>query len=174
VPILVALLIVAYFVLGILVVNKLTAVDPQKVLYDQTVVAISGNSYTVQGGAYNIQGVVGGIRKDGSLIGIFSAPQQLNDASKTSIRTLDNAQPALTVGEHISLQGNIWTTDPKAALGLKYTNVVYKAPLGDTHAWLIPPAGSDKPTSTWTIGVHGINADKTEMLRFINRSRQST
>jgi pimeloyl-ACP methyl ester carboxylesterase len=162
------LFLIAYFVLGWIVADKLTAVDPQKVLYDQTITAISGNSYTVKGSAYSVPGVIGGIRDDGSMIGIFSKPQQNSDTDTTSTRTLDMLVNDLSVGQHISLQGNIWTSNPESALGFPYKDVTYKSTLGDMHAWLIQPElTEDNPTSTWTIGVHGINADKTEMLRFI-------
>jgi predicted alpha/beta-fold hydrolase len=161
---LVLLCIIGFFVLGWIGSSKLIAINPQKIAYDQTITAIENNHYTTRGSAYNINGVVGGIRTDGSMIGIFSAPTNIDVTANTSTRTLTTAPaPVLRVGETISLQGNIWTTDPKTALGLDYRDVTYPSQLGPMNAWLIPGPSA----TTWVIGVHGVGADKTEMLRFI-------
>jgi predicted alpha/beta-fold hydrolase len=40
---------------------------------------------------------------------------------------------------------------------------MYRGPLGPMKAWLVPTPNSTK----WTIAVHGIGANKTEMLRFV-------
>lgn len=150
--------------------GKLLAINPQKVEYDQTIVAIDGDSYTISGGAYSIQGVAGGIRTDGSMIGIFSAPTNSDSAKQTATRQLTGLTgPTPSVGDKISLQGNIWTSDPKAALGLDYETVQYNSPLGAMNAWLVP----GKSKTTWTIGVHGIGADKNEMLRFVKPVHQA-
>lgn len=144
--------------------GKLLAINPQKVQYDQTIEAVDGNNYTISGSAYNIQGVVGGIRTDGSAVGIFSAPTNSDASKQTATRQLTGPSgSALSVGDKISLQGNIWTSDPKTALGLDYETVQYTSPLGAMNAWLVP----GKSKTTWTIGVHGIGADKNEMLRFV-------
>lgn len=158
------LFLLAFFAVGWLVSSKVLKVATQTVAYDQTILAIDGNNYTISGGAYNITGVVGGIRDDGTMIGIFSAPRDLNQAAETSIRTLPDApSPALQVGDKLSLQGNIWTSDPQKALGLAFQDVSYASPLGNMKAWLVPGSSATE----WVIGVHGIGADKTEMLRFI-------
>jgi uncharacterized protein len=159
-----ALLLVGFLVIGWITSSKILAVSPQAIEYDQTITAIAGERYTISGSAYNVQGVVGGIRTDGSMIGIFSRPTDVQTGNTTSIRTLNTVTGRpLEVGQKISLQGNIWTTDPKTALGIDYQTVTYPDPLGPMHAWLIP--GSDN--NVWTIGVHGNGGDKTEMLRFI-------
>jgi uncharacterized protein len=158
------LFLLAFFAVGWLVSSKILKIATQTVAHDQTILAIDGNSYTIKGGAYNIMGVAGGIREDGTMIGIFSAPRDLNQSAQTSIRTLtDTPSPALQVGRKLSLQGNVWTSNPKEALGLDFQDVTYVAPLGDMHAWLVPGSSATK----WVIGVHGIGADKTEMLRFV-------
>jgi predicted alpha/beta-fold hydrolase len=158
------LFIIVFFAVGWIVSSRAITVNPQKVVYDQTVSAIAGNTYTITGGAYNILGIAGGIRSDGSMIGIFSAPTSLNSSTQTSTRALsESPSSALSVGDKISLQGNIWTTDPKTALGLDFQNVTYSSPIGDMKAWLIPGANA----TTWVIGVHGTGADKTEVLRFV-------
>ena len=158
------LFLAAFVAVGWLVSSRVLKVTTQTVVYDQTVLSIDGDKYTMSGGAYNITGVVGGIRDDGSMIGIFSAPSAMNDAAKTSVRTLPAApSPALHVGDKLSLQGSIWTSDPEQALGLSFQNVTYDSPLGAMKAWLVPGPRA----TTWVIGVHGIGADKTEMLRFI-------
>jgi uncharacterized protein len=159
------LLIVACFTVGWIASSQLVAVSHQKIEYDQTVTAVNPSYITTTGGAYNIQGQVGGYRSDGSLIGVFGPPKDLDDKHRQSTRPFSSMSPPVpAVGDNISLQGGIWTSDPKTALGLEYKDIVYDGPLGAMHAWLIAPSrDSGKP---WTIGVHGIGADKTEMLRF--------
>jgi predicted alpha/beta-fold hydrolase len=158
------LFLLTFFVVGWLVSSKALKVAPQTMVYDQTILAIDGNDYTIGGGTYSITGMVGGIRPDGTMIGIFSAPTAVNPAAATSVRTLsDTPSPELRVGDKLSLQGNIWTSDPKQALGLAFQDVSYTSPVGDMKAWLVPGSSAKE----WVIGVHGIGADKTEMLRFI-------
>jgi pimeloyl-ACP methyl ester carboxylesterase len=159
-----ALAVAALTIIGWIASSKIIAVSTQKVEYDQTIQAINNNAYTISGSAYNVQGIMGGIRSDGSMVGIFSQPTDSNPTTATSTRTiasLSGAQPK--VGDKLSLQGNIWTTNPKAALGLDYTDITYNSPVGSMKAWLISGTNS----IAWTIGVHGIGADKTEMLRFV-------
>lgn len=164
VPAVLALLVIVFFVVGWYFSNKFIAVKLQKVEYDQTVQAVNGEEYTISGSAYDVDGIMGGIRTDGTMIGIYSAPQVKDVSAKTSTRkltALNGTKPA--IGDKISLQGNIWTTDPKTALNIDYQNITYEGPLGTMDAWLVPSPGSSK----WTIAVHGIGAHKREMLRFI-------
>lgn len=158
------ILLIAYVAVGWYFSSKLFEISPQKVAYDQTITAIEDASYTFIGSAYDIDGVVGGIREDGSMVGLFSAPTKLDEQTQTSTRELQaRSGTELKRGEEISLQGNIWITDPKQALGVDYQDVTYKSPVGDMDAWFIP--GQSK--TSWTIGVHGIGAHKNELLRFI-------
>lgn len=163
-PIVFILFIIAFFAIGWFFSSKLINVKLQEVEYDQTVQAVTGEQYTISGSAYDVDGIMGGIREDGSMIGIYSAPLSKDVESKTSLRALAQLTgSAPKAGEKISLQGNIWTTDPKQALGIDFKTVKYEGPLGQMDAWSIPSKNSDK----WTIAVHGIGAPKREMLRFI-------
>jgi hypothetical protein len=163
-PVVVVLFIIAFFAVGWYASGRVINVNLQQVAYDQTIEAVHGDTYTIAGSAYDMNGIMGGIRSDGSMVGIYSAPLSINNTTHTSIRMLSNStNPKPHVGEKISLQGNIWTTDPKTALGIEYHNITYSDPIGPMGAWLIPSPDSTK----WVIGVHGIGADKTEMLRFI-------
>lgn len=144
--------------------GKLFEMKTQVVDFDQTVQRVAGQEYTIQGNAYDIDGIVGGVREDKSTIGIFDAPSNLSKVDKVSTRTLQSltgAQPKQ--GDKISLQGNIWITDPKQALGIDFQDVIYTSPVGDMNAWLI----SGQNPASWTIAVHGIGADKNEMLRYV-------
>ncbi len=144
--------------------SEMLRVTPQQVKYDQSVVAVEGDYITTQGGAYNIDGLVGGIRPDGSTMGIFGPPVTLDAESQTSTRLLQEPKGnAPKAGEHLSLQGNIWTSNPKEALGLDYEEIKYDSELGKMGGWKIPSNDS----KTWVIGVHGDGAPKSEMLRFI-------
>lgn len=154
----------SYIAIGWYFSNKLLVVKPQTVDYDQTVLTASNGKYTLTGSAYDIDGVVGGIRPDGSFIGIFGHPSTTFDVNQSSTRQL--AQPKGTLpkaGDKVSLQGNIWTTDPKQALDIDFETVKYDSRVGALEAWVIPSKNSNK----WTIAVHGIGGQKQEMLRFV-------
>lgn len=162
--VLLVVLVVAYVAVGWYFSNKLFELKPQKVEFDQTIQKIDGQTYTIEGTAYDIDGVVSGIREDTSTIGVFNAPIDKNSTDKVSTRTLtalSGNQPQ--VGDKISLQGNIWITDPKQALGLDFQNVTYTSPVGEIDAWLIPGQNA----TSWTVAIHGIGANKNEMLRFV-------
>jgi pimeloyl-ACP methyl ester carboxylesterase len=156
--------VVAYGGVGYYGSSEMLQVTPQEVEYDQAVVGVNGNAYTIQGGAYDINGLMGGIRPDGTTIGIFGPPANLNPGAKTSTRSLQetHGEPP-RVNQSLSLQGNIWTTNPKEALGLDYSEIRYDGPLGDMGAWMVPAKDSDQ----WTIAVHGDGAPLSELLRFI-------
>lgn len=161
---LVGLFIVGYIGVGWYFSSQLFKLEPQRVAYDQSIQSVNGDSYTIKGSAYDIDGIVGGIRPNGSMIGVFEAPTQLNSEAQTSTRQLrDQADPKPQTGDALSLQGNMWITNPKDALGIDYETVQYNSPVGPIDAWVIPGKKSD----TWTIGVHGIGAHKNELLRFI-------
>lgn len=150
--------------LGWVAASKVIAIQRQTVEYDQEVIAESGDSYTMRGGAYDINGIVGGINTNGMFIGSFSAPSSVDQAQTTSIRTLTGtAERKPKVGDRLSLQGNMWISNPKEAINVDYQEVTYQSKVGDMKAWLIPGGSS----TSWTIGVHGIGADKNEMLRFV-------
>lgn len=144
--------------------GKILTVSNQTIVYDHTVESISGNDYTVAGGSYDSKGVVAGYRSDGSRIGVFGKPSNIDDLTATSTRTLQAISGSpLQQNQKISMQGNMWISNPKDALGLDYKDVKYASPVGDMSAWEIPGSSS----SIWTIGIHGIGADKTEMLRML-------
>lgn len=160
----VGIFVVGYVGIGWYFSNKLFELKPQVVEYDQTVKASKGMTYTIAGSAYDIDGVVGVLRPDGSMVGIMEAPKSIDKTNEASTRTLINLTGnAPTVGDKLSLQGNIWVTDPKQALGVDYKSVQYKSPLGAMNAWVIP----GQSNTVWTIGVHGIGANKNELLRFV-------
>lgn len=154
----------AYLGAGYYGSSKMIDVTSQRVEYDQTVLAVDGDRYTLQGSAYDIDGLVGGVQTDASHAGIFGPPLDMDTKSKISMRHLREPSGALPkVNDRVSLQGNIWTSNPKEALGLDYEDVTYRGPLGAMSAWMVPA----KESKSWIIGVHGDGAPKSELLRFI-------
>lgn len=170
VAVLLVLLIGGYVAIGWHFSNKLLVVKPQVIEYDQTVLTASNGKYTLTGSAYDIDGVVGGIRPDGSFIGIFSQPSTKFDVNQSSTRQLSQPKGSLPkAGDKVSLQGNIWTTDPKQALDINFETIKYDSPVGALEAWVIP----GEKTNKWTIAVHGIGGQKQEMLRFVKPVHQA-
>ncbi|PRY46647.1 hypothetical protein CLV43_101926 [Umezawaea tangerina] len=68
-----------------------------------------------------------------------------------------SAPPA---GTKVRMQASVWTTDPRAAHGLDYTDVKIPTELGDAPAWFVPGT-----STTWAITVHGRAGARTEALR---------
>jgi alpha-beta hydrolase superfamily lysophospholipase len=60
----------------------------------------------------------------------------------------------------VGLDPDVWTTNPRAALGLDYRALKFPDPLGPMPAWLVAGRGS-----TWAIFVHGIDGSRTGGLR---------
>lgn len=60
----------------------------------------------------------------------------------------------------VGLDPDVWTTNPRAALGIDYRSMTFPDPLGPMPAWLVADRGS-----TWVILVHGIDGSRTGGLR---------
>jgi fermentation-respiration switch protein FrsA (DUF1100 family) len=60
----------------------------------------------------------------------------------------------------VGLDPDVWTTNPRAALGLDYRSLTFPDPLGPMPAWLLAGRGS-----TWVIFVHGIDGSRAGGLR---------
>jgi len=169
--ILATVFIAGYIGIGWYLSNQLIRLGLQKVDYDQTVVARNGDEFTIQGSAYDVDGVMGGQWNDGLGKAIFSAPANLSKESKTSTRKVaSGSADSLLPDVKLALIGNIWDGDPKSALGIDFQTVKYLSPLGETEAWYIPAQTS---TDKWVVGVHGIGASKAEFLRFIKPIQDS-
>jgi pimeloyl-ACP methyl ester carboxylesterase len=155
---------VAYAGVGWYLSSQLLRPNNQTVTYDQVVQGVNGNTIQTEGSAYSIDGRVGLINDHSKFVGELGPPHDSNRQLQISSRTfLETPNATITAGDHVSLQGNIWTSDPERALGLPFENVKYHAPLGDMSAWVIPGTQPEK----WTVAVHGIGAPKGELLRFV-------
>ncbi|MEU6149483.1 prolyl oligopeptidase family serine peptidase [Actinosynnema sp. NPDC047251] len=84
-------------------------------------------------------------------------------------RVTDRAAGAVTreltgtappAGTKVRLETSVWTSDPKAALGLDYEDVAVPTELGDMPAWLVPGVAR-----TWVVAVHGRGGTRAESLR---------
>ena len=73
---------------------------------------------------------------------------------------LDGTAPP--AGTKVRMATNIWATDPKAAVGLDFTDVKIKTELGDAPAWFVPGT-----SSTWVVAVHGRAGSRAEALRVL-------
>lgn len=163
-PIILLILVIGFLAFGWFASSKILSVNNQIVEYDQTIESVSGDSYTISGSIYDSDGIFGGYRSDGSFIGILQPPLDIDYSAEASTRDLPALEgPKPKPDDKISLQGNIWLSNPKQALGIDYEDVKYDSPLGQMDAWLIKSASS----KTWTIGVHGIGAPKQELSRFV-------
>ncbi|MEU4800802.1 prolyl oligopeptidase family serine peptidase [Actinosynnema sp. NPDC023587] len=76
----------------------------------------------------------------------------------TVTRELTGTAPP--AGTPARLEVSVWTSDPKAALGLDFEDVRVPTELGDMPAWLVPGVAR-----TWVVAVHGRGGTRAEALR---------
>ena len=78
----------------------------------------------------------------------------------TVVRELQGTAPA--AGTSVRMETAVWSTDPRTAHDLEYTDVRIPTELGDAPAWLVPAT-----SSTWVVAVHGRGGSRAEALRVI-------
>jgi pimeloyl-ACP methyl ester carboxylesterase len=78
-------------------------------------------------------------------------------------RRLRDVDGYLVAGVDADLDSDVFNGDPRATLGLPFAGVAVPGELGRLPAWVIPAAA--RPTGTWAIVVHGMNATRREGLR---------
>lgn len=76
----------------------------------------------------------------------------------TVVRELHGEAPP--DGTRVRMETAVWSTDPRTAHDLEYSDVRIPTELGDAPAWLVPGA-----SPTWVIAVHGRGGSRTEALR---------
>ncbi len=84
----------------------------------------------------------------------------ISTTSSTVTRRLMSLAGRLAPHEKVGLDPDVWTTNPRAALGIDYRPLSFPDPLGAMPAWLVAGQGS-----TWVIFVHGIDGSRTGGLR---------
>lgn len=84
----------------------------------------------------------------------------ISTTPSTVTRRLKSLTGRLRRGTKVGLEPDVWTTNPKAALGLDYRSLRFPDPVGPMPAWLVPGRGP-----TWVVFVHGIDGSRTGGLR---------
>jgi alpha-beta hydrolase superfamily lysophospholipase len=77
----------------------------------------------------------------------------------TVTRRLRSVRGYLVAGRNVLVEADVYSGDPREALGLRFTTVRVPDELGPMPAWLIPGR-----SRTWAIVVHGINGTPQEGL----------
>lgn len=73
---------------------------------------------------------------------------------------------SVPAGTKVRVDNDVFSGNPKVALGLEHTEVAVPGELGPMPAWLVkPPPGRD--TGLWAVQVHGRGASRNETLRAI-------
>ncbi len=80
----------------------------------------------------------------------------------TVTRTLRSVRGYLAPGMKVAVEADVYTGDPRQALGLPFTDVRIPDELGPMPAWLVP-GQADR----WAIVVHGINGTPQVGLRLV-------
>ncbi len=84
----------------------------------------------------------------------------IGTTSSTVMRKLISVAGRLAPRMSVGLDPDVWTTNPRAALGLDYRSITFPDPLGPMPAWYVPGPGS-----TWVLFVHGIDGKRQAGLR---------
>jgi uncharacterized protein len=80
----------------------------------------------------------------------------------TVTRALRALRGRLTPGTRVALDADIYTGNPRQALGLAFADVAIPDELGPMPAWLIPGRAR-----VWAIVVHGINGSRADGLNIV-------
>jgi fermentation-respiration switch protein FrsA (DUF1100 family) len=78
----------------------------------------------------------------------------------TVTRRLLSSAGRLGAHTKVGIDPDVWSGDPRSALGLPYRSLSFPDRLGPMPAWLVPGRGS-----TWVIFVHGIDGTREGGLR---------
>ncbi len=90
------------------------------------------------------------------------------DSADTVTRKLLSVHGYLAAGRKVSVEADVYSGDPREALGLRFATVRVPGELGPMLDWLIPGRGH-----TWAILVHGINGTPQEGLHLAPALRRS-
>ena len=86
----------------------------------------------------------------------------------TVTRQLRSVRGYLAAGRSVSIDADVYSGDPREALGLRFSTVHVPDELGPMPDWLIPSRGR-----TWAIVVHGINGTPQEGLHLVPALRRA-
>jgi alpha-beta hydrolase superfamily lysophospholipase len=86
----------------------------------------------------------------------------------TITRRLRSVRGYLATGRKVSIDADVYSGDPREALGLRFATVHVPDELGAMPTWLIPGH-----SGTWAIIVHGINGTPQEGLHLVPVLRRS-
>lgn len=70
--------------------------------------------------------------------------------------------PAPVISEMVDVEAAAFPSDPGAAFGLDWENVIVESPVGELEAWLVPG-----DPDNWVVHIHGKGAARTEALRAV-------
>ncbi len=84
----------------------------------------------------------------------------VSSTSSTVTRRLGSLTGHLTPHKNVGIDPDVWTSDPRRALGIPFKSFTFPDPLGAMPAWLVSGR-----SSTWVIFVHGIDGSRAGGLR---------
>jgi pimeloyl-ACP methyl ester carboxylesterase len=84
----------------------------------------------------------------------------INTGSQSVTRQVRSLSGPLAPGTETAVNPDVWSGDPRVALGIPFADIRYPDPLGPMPAWLISGHGS-----RWVIFVHGIDGSMAGGLR---------
>lgn len=159
---------VGWYVSGEIIDGALTS-KPHVVEYDTEVLSVS--TAEIELGIPDVSYVdadrdaVMGLRWDGGYGQLGPAISWTDTTERRPFRLMAGEMPP--VGRDVAdFDSFAFAPDP-SVLGVEYETVTYTSEFGTFDAWFVPGEGS-----TWIVGVHGQDSDRTEFLRFVDATRE--
>lgn len=150
--IVIAILVASWFLSGLLIDphHDLVNDNIETVAVDHGRIVLARTPDSQRNGVYGLDwssghAVVGGL---------------ISTTPSTVTRHLMSVTGRLLRHAKVGLDPDVWTTNPRAALGLDYRSLTFPDPLGPMPAWVLAGRGS-----TWVIFVHGIDGSRAGGLR---------
>ena len=84
----------------------------------------------------------------------------VDDGDGMVVREFEEVAGLPEVGDRVTVNGMVYYGDPKAEVGIEFTEVEVSSELGTVPAWYV-----EGDSTTWVVFTHGKGVDRTEALR---------
>lgn len=166
------LIVLVYAGVGWYASNEIIAglsTEPWEIVYDVDVTAVDEDEVTIEVPDSAEAGLDAdatmGLRWNGGF-GVVGPSESVEGS--TQVRSLDvlAGSPPEPGADTANLNAQVFVEDP-GVVGLEFENVTYDGPLGELDAWFLPGEND-----TWMIAVHGLAAQRQDMLRFVHAMQE--
>ena len=144
--------------------------DPKPISYDLSISSVNGSELSLSLGANAPReatlGGTWGLQWRQGNAELVNLVHKGPSVAVWSYKMISGSLP--TAGTKAAITTSVFPSNPGAGLGLAYSNVTYKGPLGRYPAWFVPAQGS-----TWAIVVHGNSMSRLDGIKLVPTLHQS-